>query len=233
MTAILLIDDDRRLGESLSDYFAQHSLQLSHALHPLQGIEQLTLSLSQPTESPQLVVLDVMMPDIDGFEVCRRIRQFSDIPIIMLTARGEVMDRVVGLELGADDYLAKPFEPRELVIRIHNILKRSRSHDGRGQNTVLRFKSLVVDTNLRQVKVDDEILNLTTMEYQLLVLLASSPQKNFTRDEILNALKGIEVELFSRSVDIAISRLRKKIAPLDYIKTVWGAGYSFVPEKTP
>lgn len=225
MSKVLLIDDDRKLGEVLSEYFAQHALILTHELHPQKGLERLKL------DDQDLVILDIMMPDIDGFEVCRRIRKNNDIPIIMLTARGEAMDRVIGLELGADDYLAKPFEPRELLIRIQNILRRVRK-GGSDADTLatLEFKNLRIDTHLRRVFLKDELLNLTTMEYQLLKLLAESPQKSFSRDEILNGLKGVEVELFSRSVDIAISRLRKKISPLDYIKTVWGSGYSFVPE---
>jgi len=221
MQHILLVDDDRKLGLVLSEYFAQHQLSLSHELNPINAIN------SFEKKQVDLIILDVMMPDIDGFEVCRRIRKTSAIPIIMLTARGDAMDRVVGLELGADDYLAKPFEPRELIIRIQNILKRPRAN----QSNPLEFKNLRIDSQMRQAFLNDTALNLTTAEYQLLLLLASSPRKNFTRDEILNGLKGIEVELFSRSVDIAVSRLRKKIAPLDYIKTVWGAGYSFVPEE--
>ncbi len=223
MSKILLIDDDRKLGEVLSEYFAQHQLHLSHCLHPKKGLEAFE------NQDFDLIILDVMMPDMDGFEVCRRIRQKSMVPIFMLTARGEVMDRVVGLELGADDYLPKPFEPRELIIRIQNSLKRSSLATDSNTKT-LNFKRLKIHTHLRQVELDGQMLNLTTAEYQLLTLLAKSPQKNFTRDEILNSLKGIEVELFSRSVDITISRLRKKIAPLDYIKTVWGAGYSFVAQ---
>lgn len=222
MTTLLLIDDDAKLAAHLTDFFAQYKWTLLSAQHPQDGLQLLQ------TEKPDAVILDVMMPDMDGFEVCRRIRQRSDIPVIMLTARGEVMDRVVGLELGADDYLAKPFEPRELVVRIQNILKRVEHRPAQGK---LNFKHLTIDSELRQVTVKGKTLHLTTMEYQLLLLLASSPLKNFTRDEILNELKGIEVELLSRSVDIAISRLRKKLSPLDYIKTVWGAGYSFVPEQ--
>ena len=226
MPNILLIDDDRKLGEVLGEYFSQfsqHQLHLSHSLHPKKALETFE------NKNINLIILDVMMPDMDGFEVCRRIRQKSAIPIIMLTARGEAMDRVIGLELGADDYLSKPFEPRELVIRIQNLLKRSLHHLTADQH-ILTFKRLIIDTHLRQVQLDDKPITLTTAEYQLLTLLAKFPRKNFSRDEILNALKGIEVELFSRSVDISISRLRKKIAPLDYIKTVWGAGYSFIPE---
>lgn len=221
MSHILLVDDDRKLGEVLGEYFAQHNLHLSHCLHPKEAIETFE------ARNVDLIILDVMMPDLDGFEVCRRIRKISQIPIMMLTARGEAMDRVVGLELGADDYLSKPFEPRELVIRIQNILKRSQINEPLNQ---LQFKDLLIDQHMRQVTVCGHDLKLTNTEYQLLILLAAAPRKNFSRDEILNELKGIEVELFSRSVDITISRLRKKIIPLDYIKTVWGAGYSFVPE---
>ncbi len=223
MPNLLLIDDDEKLANNLSDYFAQYHWALHSAQHPHKGL-QMVKSIK-----PDLVILDVMMPEMDGFEVCRRIRQSSEVPIMMLTARGEVMDRVVGLELGADDYLPKPFEPRELLVRIQNILKRVESHRS---ESGLCFKRLEIKPELRQVLLDEKVINLTTAEYQLLLLLASSPQKNFTRDEILNSLKGIDVELFSRSIDIAISRLRKKIAPLDYIKTVWGSGYSFIPEHT-
>ncbi len=227
MTAqILLIDDDRKLGETLGEYFAQNQLALSHSTHPIKGIE-----VAKQT-SPDLILLDVMLPEIDGFETCRRLKHDTDIPIIMLTARGEAIDRIVGLEIGADDYLAKPFEPRELLIRIQNIIKRKNKPAETSQTPlqVIKFKQLLIDNNLRRVSLDNQAVELTTTEYQLLYLLATNPLKNFTRDEILNELKGIEVELFSRSVDIAISRLRKKLAPLDYIKTVWGSGYSFVPE---
>ena len=221
MPHILLVDDDRKLGEVLSEYFAQHNFQLSHCLHPKQALE------SFESREVDLIILDVMMPDINGFEVCRRIRKTSQIPILMLTARGEAMDRVVGLELGADDYLSKPFEPRELIIRIQNIINRNRPTES---SAILSYKNLSIDRHMRQVMLFDQELKLTNTEYQLLVLLAASPRKNYSRDEILNTLKGFEVEIFSRSVDITISRLRKKIAPLDYLKTVWGAGYSFIPE---
>ena len=223
MPHILLVDDDRKLGEVLGEYFAQHNFQLSHCLHPKQALD------SFQSQAVDLLILDVMMPDINGFEVCRRIRKTSQIPILMLTARGEAMDRVVGLELGADDYLSKPFEPRELIIRIQNILNRNRPAE---PSSVLSYKDLSIDQHMRQVMLFDQELKLTNTEYQLLVLLAASPRKNYSRDEILNVLKGFEVEIFSRSVDITISRLRKKLAPLDYIKTVWGAGYSFIPEET-
>jgi OmpR family response regulator RpaB len=167
-----------------------------------------------------------MLPELDGFDVCRIIREESDIPIVMLTARGDVSDRVVGLELGADDYLAKPFEPRELVARIQNILKRS--EPAAKSAPVIEYESLRINVNRQEVRVDDNLVNLTSNEFQLLLLLASSPGEQLSREDILNKLKGIDVELFSRAIDIQISRLRQKLKPTDYIKTVWGSGYQFI-----
>jgi two-component system OmpR family response regulator len=223
MHKIFLIDDDAQLAEHLRTYFKRYDLDLSSEVHPQRGLEKLG------SLSPDLVLLDVMLPDMDGFEVCRRIRQTSNVPIVMLTARGDVMDRVVGLELGADDYLPKPFEPRELVARVQNILKRATTTTPSSSEYV--FGDLHLDQAIRVVTIEGEEIELTTMEYQLLELFVTSPGKNFTRDEILNKLKGIEADLLTRSVDILVSRLRKKLHPLDYIKTVWGAGYSFIGPK--
>ena len=221
---VLLIDDDARLSDLLRAFFERFDLELLSATHPQEGLDLLEAS------APDLVILDVMLPDMDGFEVCRRIRKASQVPIIMLTARGEVTDRIVGLELGADDYLPKPFEPRELVARIQNVLRRS------GETTAvtetLTFDDLSIDTSARNATLADEPLDLTTMEYELLVLLASKPGHAFTRDEILNGLRGIDAQLFSRSVDILVSRLRQKLNDTAkqprFIKTVWGTGYTFL-----
>lgn len=220
MTKVLIIDDDERLAAPLGDFLARHNLQLSSATHPDEGLKMLQ------DEDFELVILDVMLPDRNGFELCKAIRRQSDIPIVMLSARGEVDDRLVGLELGADDYIAKPFEPRELVVRIQNILKRSESVSPGGQ--ILAYENMIIDKTLQQVSVDGNIVKLTSNEYQLLLMLASSPGRKFSRDDILNFLKGTEVELYSRAVDIQISRLRQKLKPTDYIKTIWGAGYQFV-----
>ncbi|MFT5173001.1 MAG: two-component system OmpR family response regulator [Gammaproteobacteria bacterium] len=219
MNRILLIDDDEKLAAPLAEYFVRFDMSLDAATHPQLGLQKLS------DADYDLVILDVMLPDVDGFEVCRRIRKTSDIPIVMLTARGEVMDRVVGLELGADDYLPKPFEPRELVARIQNVLRRSNASK---TAAVQVFGELSIDTATRTVRVQDREVDLTTMEYQLLVLLADSPGKNYTRDEILNELKGIDTQLLTRSVDILVSRLRQKLKPNEAIKTVWGSGYAFV-----
>ena len=175
-----------------------------------------------------------MLPEQNCFEVCRAIRKNSAVPIIMLTARGDVTDRVVGLELGADDYLPKPLEPRELVARIQNVLRRTgqRADTPAGH---LVFRDLEINLERRTVALDGAPLELTTMEYQLLVLFATHPGRTFTRDEILNELRGIDAQLFSRSVDILVSRLRQKLRDTTkqprFIKTVWGTGYTFVGEE--
>ncbi len=227
MTKILLIDDDEKLGELLGNYFKRFDLELITATHPAEGLEKLR------AEHPDLVILDVMLPDQDGFEVCRAIRRFSKVPIVMLTARGEVTDRIVGLEIGADDYLPKPFEPRELVARIQNVLRRSAAAgDPEG---LLRYRGLVIDREKRTAELEGEPLDLTTMEFRLLSLLAANPGKVYSRDDILNELRGIDAQLFSRSVDILVSRLRHKLNDTAkqprFIKTVWGSGYTFVGEE--
>ena len=221
MPTILLIDDDQGLAPPLREYFARFDLDLSAAQHPEQGLRLLR------EEAPDLVILDLMLPDMDGFEVCRIIRRESEVPIIMLTARGDVTDRIVGLELGADDYLPKPFEPRELVARIQRVLKRA-GNRGAADNGHWRFEDLHIDRERQAVGVQGLEVKLTHMEYRLLELLASRPAHPFSRDDILNALRGIEADLYTRAVDVLVSRLRQKLRPTDYIKTVRGAGYSFV-----
>lgn len=224
MSKILLIDDDEQLGPPLATYFERYDLQLEQVTHPQQGLDAIQHN------DYQLVILDIMLPDMDGFEVCRELRKTSDIPVVMLTARGEVMDRVIGLELGADDYLPKPFEPRELVARIQTILKRATPQQA-NQNATgesLSYGPLGIDLQYRQVKVDGKLLELSSREFQLLVLLAREPGRNYSRDQIVSELRGIDAELFSRSVDILVSRLRNKLKPLDCIKTNWGSGYCFI-----
>ncbi|MCK5896637.1 MAG: response regulator transcription factor [Cocleimonas sp.] len=224
MHTILLIDDDERLGVLLTEYFLRYDLHLLSETHPRQGLKRLEQA------SIDLVILDIMLPEMDGFEVCRTIRKKSDIPILMLTARGDVTDRIIGLELGADDYLAKPFEARELVARIHNVLKRLQPIKKESIDDILQFNDLIINKEKRKVMIKQQMVELTTKEYALLLLLAESPDKGFSRDEIMNALSGIDSELFSRSVDILVSRLRQKLKPLRCIKTVWGTGYRFVLE---
>ena len=219
MHPILLIDDDLQLGGPLATYFQRFELQLTHALKPSEGLALLREG------NFEAAILDVMLPEMDGFELCRTIRKDSDIPIIMLTARGEVMDRVVGLELGADDYLPKPFEPRELVARLQSMLRR-RSSPPQNPQSELRFEGLSIDPARRSVQRQGEEVELTGTEFELLHMLASDSGRVFSRDDILNHLRGHEADLYSRAVDIVVSRLRKKLEPLDCIKTLRNAGYS-------
>lgn len=227
MTRLLLIDDDEKLSAPLAEYCARFDLTLDAVTHPREGLKRLRGG------DYALVILDVMLPEMDGFEVCRQIRRDSQIPIIMLTARGDVTDKIVGLELGADDYLPKPFDPRELVARIQTVLKRvntaaeSGAQSSDDDASVLKFGDLVIDTRTRIVTVKGTTVELTTMEYQLLTMMSESPGKDFSRDQIINVLKGTDVELFTRSVDILVSRLRSKLKPLKLIKTVYGSGYAF------
>ena len=229
MYNILLIDDDEQLAEPLQEFFARYDLNLLNEIHPERGITRLQQG------DIDLVILDVMLPDIDGFEACRRIRRdekLAGMPVLMLTARGDVMDRVIGLELGADDYLAKPFEPRELVARIHNILRRSQppgqTPEPAPDSESIDFRHLKIDLKRRKVLLDGNDIELTNSEYELLLVFANQPEKAFSRDDILNELRGINADLFTRSVDILVSRLRQKLKPLNCIQTVWGSGYRFL-----
>lgn len=222
MPRILLIDDDEHLAAPLTTYFARFGCTLDAAVRPSEGLAKLRAG------SYDAAILDVMLPEMDGFALCREIRKESDIPIVMLTARGEVMDRVVGLELGADDYVPKPFEPRELVARVQTILRRQRSVPQASANGTQQrvFDGLSIDLDRRQVLRHGERVELTGTEFELLALLAGEPGKVFSRDDILNRLRGHEAELYTRAVDIVVSRLRKKLEPLDCIKTLRNAGYA-------
>ncbi len=199
---ILIIDDDAKLNQLLKDFLKDFGFNVVTATHPTQGLKKLKQL------SPDLVILDIMLPEMDGFEVCKTVRQTSNVPIIMLTARGEVTDKVVGLELGADDYLAKPFEPRELVARIQSVLRRTRPlSDTRN----LSFNRLTIDLDKRTVLLDDSPVDLTTNEFSALVVLATNAGKVLNRDQILQELRGMDCDAFNRSVDIAVSRLRQKL----------------------
>lgn len=226
MHPVLLIDDDEKMGQVLTEYCALFSIEIDHASLPSIGFEKLK------SGDYDAVILDVMLPEMDGFDVCRQIRRNSDIPIVMLTARGDVTDRIVGLEIGADDYLPKPFEPRELVARLLSNIKRHLASGGAPtSDTELRYEHFSIVPELQEVRVEGKLVELTTMEYALLTMLQQTPGKTFSRDEILSALKGTDIELFSRSVDILVSRLRTKLKPAAPIKTVHGAGYAFIAKR--
>ncbi len=223
MDRILLIDDDDQLGPPLATYFQRFELELVQALRPSEG---LLLLEGRGAAKFDAAILDVMLPEMDGFALCRSIRAASNLPIVMLTARGEVMDRVVGLELGADDYLPKPFEPRELVARLQTVLRRMKAAPSGGDSDVLQFEGLRIDPARRSVQCLGQEVELTGTEFDLLHLLAREAGRVFSRDDILNQLRGHEAELYTRAVDIVVSRLRKKLEPLDAIKTLRNAGYT-------
>jgi DNA-binding response OmpR family regulator len=199
---LLIIDDDEKLNKLLTDYLGKMGFEVMSATLPSQGLEKLE------RETPDLVILDVMLPEMDGFEVCRTIRQSSTIPVIMLTARGEVMDRVVGLEIGADDYLPKPFEPRQLVTRIQSILRRKKKKRSSG---VKKIGGLSIDFHKLEVTVDEKPAGLTSSEFECLALLVKNSGKVLNRDQIIEQLHGIEWDAFNRSVDITMSRVRQKL----------------------
>ncbi len=223
MPRLLLIDDDEALGAPLATYLARSGFELVHAVRPSQGLALLRAG------GFDAAILDVMLPEMDGFELCRTIRKESSLPIVMLTARGDVMDRVVGLELGADDYLPKPFEPRELLARLQTVLRRIvPAAPAASAGRVWRFDGLLIDLDRRTVQREGEVIELTGTEFELLTLLAGAPNKVFHRDDILERLRGHAAEdIHTRAVDILVSRLRRKLEPLQCIKTLRNAGYTF------
>ncbi|MCP5104862.1 MAG: response regulator transcription factor [bacterium] len=220
---ILVIDDDEKLNSLLKDYLGNFGFAAETVTHPDKGLRKIK---SNP---PDLIILDVMLPGMDGFETCKEIRKTTAIPIIMLTARGEVTDRIVGLELGADDYLPKPFEPRELVARIQSVLRRGTGPAGEGR---IQWGRLAVDPATHSATLDQKPVELTTMEFELLVLFMKYPGKVLTRERIMDDLCGLDWESYDRSIDVLISRLRQKLndnpkQPV-FIRTVWGTGYKFI-----
>ena len=222
---VLLIDDDEKLGALLTEYLAGFGFSVRAVAHPEQGLRALK------GDPPDILVLDVMLPGMDGFAVCRKVREQSRVPIVMLTARGEVTDRIVGLELGADDYLPKPFEPRELVARLQAVLRRGVSAE---PDEVVRAGRLEINWTTRLVRLDGTPLSLTAAEFDLLGLLVRRRGKVLSRERIMEETRRVDWEAFDRSVDVLISRLRQKLGDdprqPEFIRTVRSAGYSFVGE---
>lgn len=226
---ILVVDDHRDIRETLARYLQKNGLRVSAA----DGGAAMRKSLK--TGAIDLVVLDVMMPGEDGLSLCRHLRETTDIPVILLTARGEETDRIVGLEIGADDYVSKPFSPRELLARIHAVLRRARSLP-RPRDAVagrrLRFDRWTLDADRRElVGPDDVAVPLSTAEFRLLVAFLQRPKMVLSRDQLLDLTSGRGGDAFDRSIDNQVSRLRKKVEddpknPV-LIKTVWGGGYMF------
>ena len=234
-THLLMIEDDTRLARMVGEYLGQSGFQFAHAANGTDGLAQ--LQVGSPTEPADLVILDLMLPDMDGLEVCRRLRALpgaaAQVPVLMLTAKGDPMDRVIGLEIGADDYLPKPFEPRELLARIRAILRRRGEGPAAQAATqpVLRFGSLDIDRDARSVTVQGTPCELTSYQFDLLVALAERAGRVLTRDQIMEAVRGRELEAFDRSIDVHMGRIRQAIE-VDAknpkrILTVRGVGYVF------
>jgi DNA-binding response OmpR family regulator len=223
---ILLIEDDVRLAEMVAEYLGEAGFRVAVAAAGRAGLERLT------REAYDALVLDLMLPDMDGLEVCRQLRAKSDIPVLMLTARGEAMDRVVGLEIGADDYLPKPFEPRELLARLRAILRRRQPGS---PTNALRFGRLEIDCDARVVRVDGAERSLTGHQFTLLVALAEKAGRVLSRNALMDLVKGEVLEAFDRSIDVHISRIRAAIEDDPKrprrILTVRGAGYVFAKQQ--
>lgn len=227
MAKLIIIEDDIKLGQLVKSYLEKYGHEVVHAEKPSIGFSHLE------NDSFELLILDIMLPEMDGFQVLKELRKKSELPVIMLTARGEVSDRIVGLELGADDYLPKPFEPRELLARIESILRRSKSINNSNEiKAEYLIDDLKVNFDRREAFFKEVNLDLTTMEFELLSLFIKESGKVLSRDDIMNALQGIDSNIFSRSIDISVSRLRQKLGDdskdAKYIKTIWGKGYMFI-----
>jgi DNA-binding response OmpR family regulator len=227
---VLVVEDDATVAEVVTRYLERDGYTVRAAAN---GLEALELAASEP---PDLVVLDVMLPGIDGLEVCRRLRERAPIPVIMLTARGEEEDRVLGLELGADDYVSKPFSPRELMARVHAVLRRASAPlTGSEPVGVIETDGLSIDLGAREVRVRGELASLTAKEFELLAFLAQRPRRAFRREELLERIWGYTYGDAS-TVTVHIRRLREKVeddpsAPTR-IATVWGVGYRFEPHSS-
>ena len=223
MDTILVVEDEPGIARLVQDYLERAGFAVARASTAADA-----LAFAR-AKSPALVVLDLGLPDLDGLDVTRELRRIGDTPIVMLTARGDESDRIVGLELGADDYVVKPFSPRELVARIRAVLRRGDSKAARGET--VRALDVVVDVPRRRVTVGDRSVELTATEFALLETLAREPGRVFTRGQLLDAVHGVSFESYERAVDAHVKNLRKKIEPGSgpprYIQTVHGVGYRF------
>ncbi len=230
---ILMIDDDKKLCRLVADYLEPMGYEVASAHDGVSGLEMAR------EDDFHAVILDVMMPQMDGFEVLKRLRRESDIPVLMLTARGEETDRIVGLEMGADDYLPKTFSSRELLARLRAVTRRYKVSERKAETAAkdqeLVFGELCINLNARTVCLNEKALNLTPIEYDLLASLAGAAGRVLTRDQLLDAVAGRSYEVFDRSIDVHISSLRRKLGedPRNprFIRTVRAVGYLFITEE--
>ncbi len=225
--SILIVEDE----SSIASFVALYLKNAGYAVRAVgKGAEALDQISSDP---PSLVILDLMLPDIDGIEVCRRIRKSSDVPILMLTARDEDVDKIIGLEVGADDYMTKPFNPRELVARVKSILRRSTPERRQAESAVIRHGDLTVDAGRREVRVGEEEIQLAPKEFDLLWELLDHRGLVLTRDQLLERVWGYTFAGDTRTVDVHVRQLRRKLGDASPIVTVWGVGYKVSPAKNP
>jgi two-component system, OmpR family, response regulator BaeR len=222
---ILIVEDERKLADLLRDYLREAGYTVSW----LDRGDRVVSRVKR--DPPGLILLDIMLPGTDGTEVCREIRKFSKIPILMITARVEEVDRIIGLELGADDYICKPFSPREVVARVKAVLRRAYSEP---ETTRLAVGPISLDETTRRVSVDEEVLNLTPSEFGLLKIMMAHPGRVFSRSELLDKVQGYQFEGYDRTIDTHIKNIRKKITEKlpdrEVIHTVYGIGYKFDSE---
>lgn len=222
-TKVLVTDDDLNIVKLIKLYLEKEDYDVLTANNGKEALEVFK------NDKPDIIILDIMMPEMDGNEVCREIRKSSDIPIIMLTAKGETFDKVLSLELGADDYLVKPFEMKELIARMKAILRRS-ENKGTSNGECVSFDKLEVNLTNYELKIDGRILEIPPKELELLYFLASNPNRVFTREQLLEKVWGFDYFGDSRTVDVHIKRLREKLEGIEanwQLKTVWGVGYKF------
>ncbi|HJB26264.1 MAG TPA: response regulator transcription factor [Firmicutes bacterium] len=221
---IMVVDDDTNICELLRLYLEKEGYTVALAYDGQEAVDKF------PSENPDLMILDVMMPKLDGWQVCREIRKTSNCPIIMLTAKGETFDKVLGLELGADDYVVKPFDTKEIVARVKAVLRRSTSAQDKNDIKEVRYDKLVVNMTRYELRVDGKQVDTPPKELELLYHLASNPNRVYTRDQLLDEVWGFEYYGDSRTVDVHVKRLREKLEGVSdqwSLKTVWGVGYKF------
>ncbi len=223
MTTILVVDDEPQIAEIATDYLRLGGFDVIVAHDGVRALDAVR------TRRPDLVVLDLGLPELDGIDVARTIRRTSELPIIMLTARVEEDDRLRGLEVGADDYITKPFSPRELVARVRAVLRRTEKNRDNIDANSFRAADLVIDTSRMRVTRGDEVVELTPTEFQLLALMARYAGRVFTRTQLLDAVRGTDAEAFDRAIDSHIKNMRRKVGS-EYIDTVYGIGYRFARE---
>ena len=230
-TTLLIVDDDAGIRDLLSRYLGEQGFAVRVAGD---ATEMDAILVSGKID---LIILDLMLPGEDGLSIARRLQASHKLPVIMLSARGEEMDRIIGLEVGADDYLSKPFNPRELLARIRAVLRRRRSpcgQDGNGEQDIFRFGDFLLNLKNRSLRRADEEVPLTTGEFNLLQAFVEHPDRALSRDQLVDFIKGYDRSPFDRSIDVRVTRLRQKIeddpkSP-QFIHTVWGVGYMFTPQ---